>query len=118
MHLLLAALHAPVVVMQEAVDFAQSVALVQYVPLLGEPFEHRPQSESAVQVVTPSAQSLPQSVALVHDLIEPTAQAPPVGCAGQSLSTLHCFVPSVPPATWHSEYAAHGVEVLEQVLVP
>ena len=98
MHLLLAALHAPVVVMHDAVDFAQSVALVQYVPLLGEPFEHRPQSESAVQAVTPSAQSLLQSVALVHDLVEPTAQLPPVVCSGQSLSTLHCWVPSLPPA--------------------
>jgi hypothetical protein len=115
--LLLAALHAPVVVMHDAVDFAQSVALAQYVPLLGEPFEQTPQSESAAQVVTPSAQSLAQSVALVHDFV-PTAQAPPVGCAGQSLSTLHCFVPRVPPAIWHSEYAAHGVDVLEQVLVP
>jgi hypothetical protein len=85
---------------------------------LGEPFEQTPQSESAAQVVTPSGQSLLQSAALVHDLIEPTAQAPPVGCAGQSLSTLHCFVPSVPPAIWHSEYAAQGVDVLEQLLLP
>lgn len=103
MHLLLAALQAPVVVMHEAVDFEQSLALVQYVPLLGDPFEQRPQSESAVQVVTPSGQSLEQSVDLAHDLSEPIAQAPPVGCAGQSLSTLHCLVPSEPPATWHSE---------------
>jgi hypothetical protein len=99
----LAALHAPFVVMHDALDFEQSVALVQYVPLLGEPFEQTPQSESDVQVVTPSGQSLLQSVALVHDLIEPTAQAPPVVCAGQSLSTLHCCVPTLPPATWHNE---------------
>ena len=98
MHLLLAALHAPVVVMQDAVDFEQSVALVQYVPLLGEPFEQTPHAESAVQVVTPSGQSLTQSVALVHELVEPTAHEPPLVCSGQSLSTLHCCVPSLPPA--------------------
>jgi hypothetical protein len=62
---------------------------------LGEPFEHRPQSESAVQAVAPSGHSLEQSVALLHVLTVPTA-----------------------PPTWHNEYAAHGVDVLEQLLLP
>ena len=81
------------------------------------PLEQTPQSLSAVQAVVLSGQTLPQSATFVHDLA-PMAQLPPVVFFGQSVDTLHCWVVGLPDASWHSAYAAHGVDVLEQVLVP
>ena len=81
------------------------------------PFEQRPQSESAVHAVEPSGHTLPQSATLVQDLA-PMAHVPPVVCAGQSLDTEHCWVVALPAASLQTAYAAHGVDVLEQALVP
>jgi hypothetical protein len=115
---LFAALQAPTVTAQVAVDLSQSDLTLQYgAPLVVLPREQTPQSLSRRQAVVLSGQTLPQSAAFVHDFV-PIAQLPPVVCRGQSVATLHCWVVGLPNASWHSAYAAQGVDVLEQVLVP